>query len=558
MTDANENTVYLVGAGPGDPGLITIRARELLENADTVIYDYLASEAVMRFVPATAQKIFVGKKGFSAHVTQDQINDCLVDNAREGAGRSIVRLKGGDPFVFGRGGEEALALRDAGIRFEVMPGITAGVAACAYAGIPVTHRTLASSVTLITGHETPDKASSTIDWAHLARGTDTICFYMGIRDLPLISQRLTENGRPASTPVALIRWGTTPHQEVLCGTLADIAQRAEKAAFKAPAIIVVGQVVSLRDKLKWFEDRPLLGKTVVVTRTRAQASDLSAKLRRAGAEVVEFPTIEIRPRTIAFAAPAAAQDIRRAIEHLGSYNWVVFTSANGVKCFFAMLDELHLDARAFAGAKIAAIGSATAAALQRTGLRADAVPQQFVAESAAKMLIDEGVGAGSSVLIPRASVARNTLPELLREAGATVDVLPVYDTVEPEIDNQSVLNLVDRLREGSVDAVTFTSSSTARNFASILDKACAAVASDSGTSGLASRPSNGFVPTDDSAVHEGSTMPSPSELLSGVKCASIGPITSKTMEACGLSVAVQAETYTIDGLMEALGSLLAG
>ena len=358
--------VFLVGAGPGDPGLLTLRAKDLLSQADEVIYDYLASDAVIRFAAAGARKIFVGKKGFSQHVTQDEINALLVAEAEALPGKSIVRLKGGDPFVFGRGGEEAFALVERGIPFEVVPGITAGVAACAYAGIPVTHRGIASAVTLVTGHETPDKPESAIDWEAFARNAGTLCFYMGVRDLPHIVERLVHFGRPESTPVALVRWGTTPQQEVLSGTLGDIVQKVEQAQFKAPAIIVVGNAVTLRDSLAWFDTKPLFGKTIVVTRSREQASALSSRLAQLGAETIEFPVIKMVPRSV-------DADIEHAIETLGERDWVVFTSANGVTSFFGQLQDSGKDARAFGTAKVCAIGPATAAALKEHGIAADAM-----------------------------------------------------------------------------------------------------------------------------------------------------------------------------------------
>ena len=558
-------TVYLVGAGPGDPGLLTVRAKELLECADVIIYDYLASSAVMHFANPAAQRIFVGKKGFSDHVTQEEINQCLIAVAQQyetaqqdaathpGKGAShdktaqqdeisqldkaaqqnqaaqqshviIVRLKGGDPFVFGRGGEEALALVDADIPFEVVPGITAGVAAAAYAGIPVTHRTQASSVTLITGHETPDKEAPTIDWEHLAQGSDTLCFYMGIRDLPLISQRLIEHGRPADTPVALVRWGTTPKQEVLTATLDSVAQAAEEAGFQAPAIIVVGEVVALRDKLSWFDNRPLSGQSIVVTRSREQASILSSGLSTLGAQVVEFPTISIKPRSIDVHIRSALMRLASDAAHVReSYDWVVFTSANGVQCFFAALNELHLDARSLGGVKVAAIGPATAADLHNQGISPDVVPEKFIAESVAQALVESGVGRGTRVLLPRAAVARDALSNRLTQAGAQVEVLPLYDTVIPHAE-VAAQDLATSLRAGEVSAITFTSSSTVRNFKEML----AAVMPES------------------ELIH----------LLETVTCASIGPVTSDTMRDLTIPVSVQADTHTIPGLISALQTAL--
>ena len=513
-------TVYLIGAGPGDPGLLTLRAKQLLETADEVIYDYLASDAVVRFANAAAKKIFVGKKGFSAHVTQDEINDLLVSEALAAPGTSIVRLKGGDPFVFGRGGEEALALVERGIPFEVVPGVTAGVAACAYAGIPVTHRGLASAVTLITGHETPDKPESAINWSAFAQNAGTLCFYMGVRDLPHIVERLVHFGRSEDTPVALVRWGTTPKQEVLSGTLGDIVAKVKAAQFKAPAIIVVGDAVTLRDELTWFDKRPLLGKTVVVTRSREQASALSSQLASLGAEPLEFPVIQTVPR--------AADDaqVAEAIERLsaGEPDWVVFTSANGVSSFFDQLQQAGKDARAFASAKVCAIGPATADALAAHGIAADAVPPRFVAESVAETLIAHGVGAGSKVMLLRAAVARDTLIKRLGAVGAQVKVVPVYDTVMPDEPGQAKA-LLQRLQAGEIDAVTFTSSSTVRNFRALLERAAAL--DGSGASGI-------------------------DELMRDVACLSIGPVTSKTALELGFQVVAEASEYTIPGLVQAV------
>ncbi len=511
-------TVFLVGAGPGDPGLLTLRARDLLAKADEVIYDYLASDAVMRFAADSAKKIFVGKKGFSQHVTQDEINDLLIFEAQAQPGKLIVRLKGGDPFVFGRGGEEALALTSNGIAFEVVPGITAGVAACAYAGIPVTHRGLASAVTLITGHETPDKPESAINWAAFAQNAGTLCFYMGVRDLPHIVERLIHFGRPENTPVALVRWGTTPKQEVLSATLGDVVEKVEKAQFKAPAIIVVGDAVTLRDSLAWFDAKPLFGKTIVVTRSREQASALSSRLEALGAETVEFPVIKPVARPV-------DGDIAHAIDTLSGYDWVVFTSANGVSSFFAQLESQGKDARAFGGAKVCAIGPATAAALKGHGIVADIVPPRFVAESVAETLEGCDVGSGSRVLVLRAAVAREALIETLREAGADVDVVAVYDTVKPQADEQVSL-LKQRLEAGEIDAVTFTSSSTVRNFCDLIGDAVG---------------KERF-----------------RDLMSGVACLSIGPVTSRTIVGEGLSVSVEAEEFTIPGLVTATQAYFCG
>ncbi len=505
------NPVYLVGAGPGDPDLITVRGRTVLAAADVVVYDYLANDALLKLARPTAHLIFVGKKGFSEHVTQAEINACLIEKATENERAVIVRLKGGDPFVFGRGGEEALALANEGIPFEVIPGVTAGVASPASAGIPVTHRGIASSVTFVTGHETPEKEESALDWQHLALGADTLCFYMGVRNLPLITSRLMEAGRKPETPVALVRWGSLPLQEVLTSTLSRAAEDARAADFQAPAIIVVGDVVALRDKLAWFERRPLHGMRIAVTRASAQASNTVAQLAAEGADVFEFPTIRVE-------SLGMTKQVMRAIDELPSYDWVLFTSRNGVDSFFAALDARGLDARAFGTARIAAIGPATGAALEERHLHADLMPERYVAEEAAAALIATGMD-GKRVLIPRAEEAREALPDLLREAGASPDVVAVYRTVRD--DTAQADEFADRLQRGALDAVTFTSSSTVRNCVALLTRAC-------GSESKAC------------------------DLLNGTKLFSIGPITSATLAERGLRLTAEAERYTIDGLVAVL------
>lgn len=512
----SNSLVYLIGAGPGDPGLLTIKGRECIETADVVIYDYLANSRLLSYAREDAELIFVGKKGFSEHVTQGEINDLIVEKALADDGCVIARLKGGDPFVFGRGGEEALALVENSIPFEVVPGVTSGVAAPAYAGIPVTHRGATSSLAFITGHEDPNKNETSIDWAYLAQGVGTLCFYMGIRNLPLITSRLVENGRSAETPVALVRWGSTPKQEVLVGTLADIAEKAAAANFQAPAIIVVGDVVSLREKLAWFENKPLFGKTIVVTRSRAQASNLVEDLLDDGADVCEFPTIKVVPTD-------ERAPLNDAIATLSSYDWIVFTSVNGVEYFFDRLLENGFDARALAGVKVAAIGPATAASVCEMGVVPDLIPDEYRAECVVEGLFDFGVGEGSRVLIPRAKEAREILPETLREKGVIVDVVPVYETVLAD-GNRS--DIVARLAEGEIDAVTFTSSSTVKNFLHLLSELLPA----------------------------GTT---PEKALEGVALISIGPITSKTISEAGLTVAAEASDYTIPGLVETVHGFFA-
>lgn len=497
--------VYLIGAGPGDPGLITVKGLDCIGKADVVVYDYLANPRFLDAADPNAEIIYVGKKGFDEHVTQDQINDLLVAKALEGDGKVVARLKGGDPFIFGRGGEEALALVEAGVKFEVVPGISAGFGAPAYAGIPVTHRGYTTDMAFVTGHEDPTKGTSDINWPKLATAVGTICFFMGVKNLPNIVENLVANGRPATTPVALVRWGTTPRQEVLVGTLEDIAEKARVAKFKAPAITIVGEVVKLREKLAWFEDKPLFGKTIVVTRSREQASVLTTRLEELGAEVLEFPTIKV-------VDPESWQPLDDAIRQIADYGWLVFTSVNAVGRFFDRLEYADLDARALSGAKIAAIGPATAAACIERGIRPDYVPEEYRAEGVLEGFLERGVGEGTKVLIPRALEAREVLPDTLRERGAIVDVVPAYRTVLGAGEGP----VLDRLVDGTIDAVTFTSASTVRNFVELAKGIDVA-----------------------SAMKE-------------VLIASIGPITSDTVRELGMNVGVEAAEYTIPGLVDAV------
>lgn len=515
MKPIRTEPVHLVGSGPGDARLITVKGRELLERADIVIYDYLANPELLAHVPDGATMFYVGKKGYTRHVTQDEIDELLVTQALENPEACIVRLKGGDPFVFGRGGEEALALAAAGVDVEVVPGITAGVAAPAYAGIPVTHRGIACSVAFVTGRETPDKVGSDIDWDHLATGVDTICFYMGIRTLPTITSKLMGAGRAPETPVALVRWGSLPRQETLVSTLADVVADVERVGFEAPAIIVVGEVVSLREELAWFEKSPLFGKRIVVTRSRTQASALVERLSAEGADVLELPTIRIEPI-------ADTSRITAAIDELPKTDWVVFTSANGVERFFDVLHDTGQDARAFASARVAAIGPSTARALSARGITADLVPSEYVAEGVVRALLDAGA-AGSRVMIPRALVARDILPEALTEAGCTVDVVPVYETV---VDGaEAAEGVLAALKDGTVDGITFTSSSTVKNFLTVMKKA---LEQDEET---------------DIDVHD---------LLARVDIFSIGPITTDTLRSFDLEPTASADTFTIPGLVAAI------
>ena len=481
-------TVYLVGAGPGDPGLMTARSLDLIAGADVIVYDRLIPEEALAGARPDAELIYVGKEGGGPSMPQAKIDDLLLERGR--SGRSVVRLKGGDPFVFGRGGEEAEVLREAGVPFEVVPGVTAGVAATAYAGIPVTHRGLASAVAFLTGHEDPDKPESALDWGALARFPGTLVLYMGVRQLGSIAQRLIEAGRDPAEPAAIVQRGTFPDQRVVGGTLATIAAEADAAGVRAPALTVVGAVAALRERISWFEDRPLAGITVAVTRAREQASGLAARLGDLGAAVVQAPAIRIVP-------------LRPALPDLNRYDLVCLTSPNGVRLLFEAMVAAGRDARALAGMRVAAIGPGTAAALERGGVIADVVPERFVAEGLVEALREIPV---TRVLIARAASARDVLPDALRERGAEVDVLALYDTVAERL-SEDELAAVAR-----ADYITFTSSSTVTYF---LDSA--------GRSAVGA-----------------------------AKLISIGPVTSATLRAHGLEPHLEAVRHDIDGVIEAL------
>ena len=410
--------VYLIGAGPGDPGLITVKGLTCIQNADVVIYDYLAAPALLAHASPETEMIYVGKKGGDHTLPQGGINQLIIDKARQGL--VVARLKGGDPYIFGRGGEEAEELVAAGIPFEVVPGVTSAIAGAAYAGIPLTHRDYTSTLAFVTGHEDPTKTSSSIDWKALATGIGTLVFFMGIKNLPLIAEQLQGNGMDPTTPVALVRWGTTTRQKTVTGTLATIVDTARQAGMKAPALIVVGKVVQLRDRLQWFETRPLFGRTIIVTRARAQASDLVERLTELGANCLEYPTIEVVP-------PADNAPLDDAIKNLSTYDWLIFTSVNGVAHFFDRLFALGKDVRDLHHVRTAVIGPATAERLRQQGLRSDIVPASYRAESVVEAFAAETV-AGQRILLPRAAEARPILPDELRRMGATVDEIATYHT----------------------------------------------------------------------------------------------------------------------------------
>jgi len=515
-------TVYLIGAGPGDPGLITVRGRSLLERADIVVYDRLVHPALLRHARKDAELLYVGKSNSHHSMRQEEINALLIDRAVQG--RIVARLKGGDPFVFGRGGEEAEACRAAGIPFEVVPGVTSAIAAPAYAGIPVTHRDAASSFAVITGHEradagevaarVPGAAEERRNWAQIANAADTLVFLMGVTALPEITARLIEHGRSPDTPVALIQWGSWTRQRVVTGTLATIGEVAAEARLAPPAVCVVGEVVRLREALRWFDDpraRPLLGKRILVTRAREQASALIDLLTERGAEPIEFPTVKIERTDNAIEQSSALTDLAQ-----GAYDWVVITSANTVTALAKRIEGMNQDSRLFARAKIAAIGPATTDSLRaELGLRPDFVPTESVAEALIAEWPDTEM-TGKRVLIPRAMEARDIVPAKLRERGAIVEVLPVYQTLA---DDSRAVEMSERLVSGDVDVLTFTSSSTVRNFVEALKNAGRAEAL---------------------------------EAASRCTVAAIGPVTADTARELGLPPTIVAAEHTIPGLVTAL------
>ncbi len=485
--------VYLIGAGPGDPGLITCKGREALESADVVLYDNLAPVALLDFAPPEAERIYVGKKKTERRFSQEEICEMLVRYARQG--KCVVRLKGGDPFVFGRGGEEAEALADAGVPFEVVPGVSSPMGIAAYTGVPLTHRSHTSVVTFVSGHEVAN-----IDWSRVG-ASETLVIFMGLTTFPEIAAKLIEHGRPPSTPAMAVRWGTRPDQRSIAGTLATLPWLIEEKGVKPPATIIVGEVVELRGKLDWFERLPLFGRKIVVTRARDQAGDLAAKLRALGADAVELPMIEVRPAL-------DPRPLDQAIGRLASYDWIIFTSANGVRFFLERLDRSAVDLRALR-ARICTIGPATRRVLEALHLKVDLMPPEYVAEGLIEAFARHEL-AGKRILLPRAAVARDLVPAELSRRGAQVDVVEAYRTEAPA-DAAKRAGAIFTGR-GRPDWITFTSSSTVKNFVECAGR----------------------------------------DVLDGVRVASIGPVTSATVRGLGIKVAVEADSYTIDGLVEAI------
>ena len=495
--------VYLVGAGPGDPGLITARGVELLRRADVVVYDRLVSPALLALAP-NAELIYVGKEPDTPGEFQAFINEQLAANAWNG--RTVVRLKGGDPFVFGRGGEEAIALAEAGVPFKVVPGVTSAIAVPAYAGVPVTHRDIAAAFTVVTGSEDPAKPDPQVDWRALASVGGTLVVLMGWRSLPAIVRALLSEGRSPDTPAAVTQWGTLPYQRTVSGTLADIVEKGEAAGITSPVVTVIGETAALRPALRWFDRTPLFGRRVLVTRSRTQAGTLSTLLTAHGAEAVELPTIAVEPLS-------DTSTLDAALAELASIDWVIFTSTNGVDAVFGRLAAAGKDARAFSQARVAAIGPATAEALAVRGITADLMPAAYTSRSVAGSFTSLKI-RGARMLLPRADIAPPTLPDGLREMGALVSDVTAYRTVAPQ---EAATAARETLASGTIDAVTFTSSSTVRNLVSMLGGA---------------------------------------ELINGSKVVSIGPITSKTASEFGVRVDAEAAEHTVRGVADAVLEVL--
>ncbi|SHJ84115.1 uroporphyrinogen-III C-methyltransferase [Paramaledivibacter caminithermalis] len=494
--------VYLVGAGPGDYKLITLKGLECIENADVVLYDRLINPKLLKYAKKDAEIIYVGKAPNAHSYSQEEISRLILEKALEG--NIVTRLKGGDPFVFGRGGEEALLLTKNNVEFEIVPGITSAISVPAYAGIPVTHRNISSAFHIITGHEDPMKEESSLEFEALGKLKGTLIFLMGIKNIDSICKKLIKHGQSSKRPVAVIRKGTTMEQEMLVGTLQNISAKIKEKDFKNPAIIIVGEVVNLSEALSWVDKKKLFGKRVLVTRTRSQASKLSKKIESLGGEAIEFPTIEITPKE-------DYSKIDKAIGEIEKYKWIIFTSINGVKFFFDRMKKLGFDIRLLKNAKLCAIGPATANKLNQLGLVVECIPDEYRAESIVEALKDK-IEAGDSVLLPRADIARRVLEEELLKLGAKVDNIHVYKTTIPEYKKGELVKL---LKDSKIDIITFTSSSTVKNFYKIL-----------GEDNI--------------------------NLLNDASIAAIGPITAKTARELNIKVDIEAKEYTIDGLVDAI------
>ncbi|NOU96002.1 uroporphyrinogen-III C-methyltransferase [Paenibacillus sp. LMG 31456] len=505
----NKGVVYLVGAGPGDPKLITVRGLEAIQRADVVVYDRLASPRLLKHMKPGAEKIFVGKLPDKHMLKQEEINQLLVDLALQG--KIVTRLKGGDPSVFGRVGEEAELLADNDIRFEIVPGITSAIAVPAYAGIPVTHRDFTSSFSIVTGHEYQNKTYSSVNWENLSQASGTLIFLMGVANLEFISNKLIEGGKALTTPVALIRWGTWMEQETLTGTLTDIVEKVRAANFQSPAVIIVGDVVKLRNKLAWFEKKPLFGRRILVTRARSQASELVSQIEELGGEAVEFPVIRTQAPTKSDAIVALTEALQRLYE----FDWIIFTSVNGVEQFFEQLRLNRIDVRTLGKARIAAVGPKTADALFNRGLLVEALPAKFQGDELLSS-IEADLKSGQRVLLATADIAKEYLPAKLREKGLTVTEVDVYETV---LETDGGTEVIELLQQKAIHIITFTSSSTVTNLIRALEEL--------GT-------------------------PNPLELLASCEIACIGPMTAQTVQEAGLSVDYMAEDATVESLVASL------
>ena len=500
--------VYIVGAGPGDIGLLTVKGLKCLRKAEVVVYDFHLNAQILNYINHDAEFIYAGKRGGKHDMTQDNINRTLVEKAKEG--KIICRLKGGDPFVFGRGGEEAEALVDEGISFEVVPGISSSVSAPAYAGIPLTHRSYSSSFAVVPGYEDVTKKESSIDWGRLATGVGTIVFLMAVKNISMVCQKLIENGRSAETPVAVIRWGTRADQTTLIGKLNNITALVKENHIKPPAVMVVGDVVNLRDKLKWIEAKPLFGQRILVTREHTEGFDLLEEL---GAEIVEFHTIRIVP-------PDDWSELDKAIEKIDTYNWLVLTSVNGVKFFFRRLIERDRDIRDLKGVKICAVGTKTAEAINKHGIKVDLIPKQFNAEGLVEAFTKENGSErldGLKILLPRAQDARALFPEKIKKLGGEIDVFTAYKAVKPAIHGKRMKRF---LKEGKITIATFTSAATFNNFMEIMGE---------------------------DAIG----------LLKDVTIAVIGPVTAKAVEKEGLKVDIMPEEATVEAMVNAIKEKIA-
>ncbi len=502
MTNSNKGKVVLVGAGPGDTGLLTLNGKQWLQKADVILYDHLVNPDMIRFTQESAEIIYVGKKEGIASMEQEQINQLLVNKAREG--KIVIRLKGGDPFIFGRGGEEIQAVRTAGIAFIIVPGVTSVTGVAAYAGIPLTHRNLSSTLSIITGSNEKNQGDTHIDWEKIAARSGTLVFLMGARKLPLIVEKLMSFGKSPDTPIAVVQWGTTARQKTWTGTLGTIVETSAKDKISPPALTIIGEVVSLKSVIEWYEDLPLFGKTVVVTRKGDQAEAMIDRLQELGAEPFFFPVI----KTI---APDDWSPLDNALNNLSQYQGLIFTSVNGVRFFAERLKAVDQDIRELKGLRVFTIGPKTAEAVRDLGIRVDVVPENFVAESLIKSIGKENI-EGKRFLLPRATVARETLPEQLQKMGAIVDIAPAYQTILPDT---PVETLAKRLEEGSIDVITFTSSSTVKNFLALTGK----------------------------------------KLLPAIKkvtIACIGPVTAETAKNAGLNVEIVPEQYTVPALLDSI------